>query len=208
MEYAQRIGIETCPEAEADAHRFYTFAKNKINPRAVYTVSFIHDRVKAGEETVCKIDNRIFTGKILHKLDPVNRVFPYIATAGEKLANANLNSFHDIELVAKWSGLVQYMVLSKMREFLIDHIKDAFHTGNLNSINPGSGNAENWPIEQNAEVFKLFNDSIDPGVRLLPSGLMSPPYSVSGFLFESEAFYVNCQYCDRKGCPGRKAPRV
>lgn len=44
------------------------------------------------------------------------------------------------------------------------------------------------------------------GVRLSPSLMMEPAYSISGIFFQTDTKYYNCQLCPREDCPNRKAP--
>jgi hypothetical protein len=74
-------------------------------------------------------------------------------------------------------------------------------------MNPGSGDANVWPIEQQKELFSLFGDVENLiGVRLTDSFLMVPNKSVSGICFPTEINFQSCQLCHRMNCNGRKAP--
>jgi hypothetical protein len=76
-------------------------------------------------------------------------------------------------------------------------------------MNPGSGEASVWPLEEQRLLFTLLGgtQSVNQeiGVQLTPSYLMVPEMSVSGILFPSETNYTNCQLCQRPDCPGRRA---
>jgi len=74
-------------------------------------------------------------------------------------------------------------------------------------MNPGSGEVEVWPIEQQRELFSLFGDVRKQiGVELTDSFLMMPNKSVSGIQFPTETDFRTCQVCRRKNCPNRVAP--
>ncbi len=75
------------------------------------------------------------------------------------------------------------------------------------TMDPGSGDADLWPIEQQKELFSVLGDvEARIGVRLTDSMLMVPTMSVSGIVFPTEAEFASCQVCHREGCPRRTAP--
>ena len=75
------------------------------------------------------------------------------------------------------------------------------------TMDPGSGDADVWPIEQQKELFSVFGDvETLIGVRLTDSMLMIPTMSVSGIVFPTETEFASCQVCHRGGCPRRTAP--
>ena len=72
-------------------------------------------------------------------------------------------------------------------------------------MNPGS--LEDWPIQQQTQVFELLGDPLrDVGVRLTDSFLMVPIKSVSGIRYPTETSFESCQLCPREKCTGRRAP--
>ncbi|MFM8320526.1 MAG: vitamin B12 dependent methionine synthase, partial [Chloroflexota bacterium] len=74
------------------------------------------------------------------------------------------------------------------------------------TMNPGSGDVDVWPIEQQAGLFRLLGDGPERiGVRLGETFLMSPVKTVSGILFATEKDFRTCQVCRREGCPNRQA---
>ena len=74
-------------------------------------------------------------------------------------------------------------------------------------MNPGSGDVDIWPIEQQRELFSLFGDvKALIGVTLTDSFLMIPNKTVSGVFYPTEVDFVTCQLCHRERCPNRRAP--
>jgi hypothetical protein len=63
-----------------------------------------------------------------------------------------------------------------------------------------------WPIEEQAPLFKLLGDvETSIGVQLTDSLLMLPAKSISGIFFPTEISFISCQLCPRKRCESRKA---
>jgi hypothetical protein len=77
-------------------------------------------------------------------------------------------------------------------------------------MSPGSGDADTWPIQQQADLFALLGgiDEVrkQSGVELTDSFLMIPNKTVSGIQFPTETDFRSCQVCHREGCPSRSAP--
>jgi len=77
-------------------------------------------------------------------------------------------------------------------------------------MNPGSGDVDTWPIEQQTELFALLGGTDEvrkhSGVELTDSFLMIPNKSMSGILFPTETDFRSCQVCHRAACPSRSAP--
>jgi len=171
-------------------------------PKAVYKTAYIEEK---GPDSIT-LDGRPFTSPALrNNLDKVERVFPYIATCG---VEANRIPVDPEDILKKyWFRTLKLILLRLGVQYLRDHIQNRTHIKNLSAMNPGSGEASVWPIEQQQVLFEYFGDPETLiGVRLTPSYLMIPDMSVSGFLFPSESTYHNCQLCQREECPGRKAP--
>jgi len=137
-------------------------------------------------------------------LDPIERVFPYIATCGTEVEEINLDS-SDL-LGNYWLNAIKLNLL----EIGIDHlhalIEERYKFSKLASMNPGSGDATVWPIEQQRELFSIFGEvEAQIGVRLTPSFMMYPEMSVSGILFPTETSFQSCQLCQRDNCDHRRA---
>ncbi|MFH1707140.1 MAG: methionine synthase [Planctomycetota bacterium] len=188
------------PEA-AEFRTLLDRLKAVARPRALYGVAFI-DRQDEGSVTV---DGVTFTSRVLaHNLAGLHRVFPYIASCGPEMDRV-VDPAGDY-LIQFWIDAVKADALMAARAFLVDHLTRTFATGKLSSMNPGSGDIDVWPIEEQRVLFGYFGDTEKLiGVRLTPSCLMVPNKSVSGIFFPREVSFTTCRLCHRKDCPGRKA---
>ena len=192
---------------EADAPEAAEFSallerlKAAARPRALYSVAFIDSR---DEESVT-IDGVVFKSRVLSRnLVDLHRVFPYIASCGPEM-DAAVDAGGDY-LVQFWIDAVKTEALTAARDFLVDHLSRTLATGNLSTMNPGSGDVDVWPIEEQRPLFAYFGDTeASVGVRLTSSCLMVPNKSVSGILFPREITFVTCSLCHRENCPGRRA---
>lgn len=152
------------------------------------------------------IDNTTFTSAVLAKnLTGVDRVFAYVLTCGTEVDDWSQREPDNI--VKYWLDTLKEMIMSDARRQFFEHISTTYDIDKLASINPGSGNADTWPIEQQTQLFALLgNVQDDIGVELTDSMLMMPTKTVSGLLFPSEHGFVNCALCLREDCPNRQVP--
>ena len=92
------------------------------------------------------------------------------------------------------------------RGYWQEHLERMYALGKTSMMNPGSGDATVWRIEQQRELFSLLGDVEGQiGVRLTESCLMIPNKSLSGIRFAKEIDFRSCQVCHRKDCPSRTA---
>jgi hypothetical protein len=147
-----------------------------------------------------------FVSKVLRaNLDEVERVFPYVATCGQELDAISIESDDIFGQFCR--DTLKEMALRAAMAHLVTHLKEAYSLETLVSMNPGSGDINVWPIEQQKELFALFGNVQESiGVVLTDSCLMVPNKSVSGLLYPSEDAFQSCQLCHREKCPGRRAP--
>ena len=147
-----------------------------------------------------------FVSKVLRaNLDEVERVFPYVATCGPELDSIPVAKD---DLFAQFCrDIVKEMALHAAISHLVTHVKDSYALDELVSMNPGSGDINVWPIEQQKNLFAFFGDVRESiGVVLTDSCLMVPNKSVSGLLYPSEHGFQSCQLCHRQKCPNRRVP--
>jgi hypothetical protein len=147
-----------------------------------------------------------FVSKVLRSnLDEVERVFPYVASCGPELDAVPIE---DDDLFGQFCrDTIKDMALHAAMLHLMTHLKEAYSLDGLVTMNPGSGDANVWPIEQQKELFAFFGDVRELiGVVLTDSFLMVPNKSVSGLFFPSESGFQSCQLCHREKCSGRRAP--
>lgn len=172
----------------ADARGYAFFAR--VHPLAGATVG---------------VGDAVFESDLLkEKIGSLGRVFPYICTEGAAMA-AWGNEFTDPCDKAIIHLLRQTAVKACEKE-IEERLCRGYGIPVLSTMNPGSLAA--WPLAEQRKLFALFGLETERlGMRLLPTLLLSPDYSVSGIFFESGAKFYNCQLCPRKGCPNRKAPQ-
>jgi hypothetical protein len=105
--------------------------------------------------------------------------------------------------------IISLSLVRSAMDALSQTLQEQYLLGAVSVMNPGSAEADVWPIEEQGALFNLLGGvetvAQAVGVRLLPSFFMVPDMSVSGILYPSETTYVNCQLCQREGCPSRKA---
>jgi len=147
-----------------------------------------------------------FVSRVLRaNLDEVGRVFPYVATCGPELDTVPVAADDTFGQFCR--DTIKEMALYAAIAHLGSYLKEAYALEKLVSMNPGSGDVEVWPIEQQKALFAFFGDVQQSiGVVLTDSCLMVPNKSVSGLLYASEHDFASCQLCHRAKCPGRRAP--
>ena len=177
-------------------------AKEIARPKILYREAYVEDI----SGTKVRIDNIVFESKVLAaNLKNVHRVFAYVTTCGTELDDWTHNEKDYV--VSLWLDMIKEMFLREANAFFRDHIKSAFGLQKLSTVNPGSGDAENWHISQQAQLFALIGGVKEEiGVTLTDSFLMLPIKSTSGLLYPSETEFVNCALCGREKCQGRRAP--
>ncbi len=186
-----------------DEFRTLAAGAGKIGkPKILYRECFIEEK---GPDSVL-LDGIEFRSHVLRrKLDKVERVFPYVITCGREVEEAGIPQG---DFLGKyWMDTIKHSILISAVGFFKKHITEKYKIGKTASMNPGSGDADVWPIQQQKELFSLLGDvegSI--GVELTDSCLMKPSKTVSGILFPSEVDFRTCQLCHREDCPGRSAP--
>ena len=171
-------------------------------PKALYKVSFVDEK---GDDSVT-IDGVRFTSLTLRKnLDAVERVFPYIATCGSEVDNIEIAQ-GDFQKKS-WIALLKHNLLIISIQYLVEHLNTRYKVPKLSSMNPGSGDATVWPIEQQGLLFSLFDDVENYiGVKITKSLVIVPDMSAAGILFPTEVDFASCQLCHREKCIGRRAP--
>lgn len=197
------VRLESYPELEEELEHFLDAADAAARPKGIYREDFVEE---IREEAV-KIAGAEFTSEILaDKLGSVPRVFPYIATCGAELDRLDLSKY-DVMLSGLWQSTYKMQALGAAANHLKNVLKERFEIKILSSINPGSGNVDVWPVDQQVPLFSLFGNTEESiGVRLTDSCLMVPDKTISGIYFPSKIEYCNCHSCTRENCPSRRAP--
>lgn len=197
----EHLRLEKGSRHAAEFEELLQQAKEIVNPKALYTLSYIENR----DGDSVQFGGAAFSSRVLSlNLEQVERVFPYIATCGSELDS--IDTEYDM-LKQFWLDEIKAKALLAAIQYLYTHIDEHHKPGNLSTMNPGSSAADVWPIEQQRELFSIFGDvEAQIGVRLTDSCLMVPNKTVSGIFFPTETSFESCQLCPREVCKGRRAP--
>lgn len=198
---AERMRIKPGSEEAADFYSLVDRADEVGRPKALYKESYIDER---SEESVT-LDGVVFTSRALRRnFEGINRVFPYIVTCGTEVDEADLTEGDFLK--SFWLDSVKEEILKEARFYLQGLLARKYRLGKTSTMNPGSGDVEVWPIQQQKELFSLFRDVEDLiGVTLTDSFLMQPNKTVSGIRFPNEVGFETCELCHREDCPERRA---
>ena len=174
-------------------------ARTLIEPRALYDVRFIEEKL----EDAVIVNGRRLKSRVLRKnLDQVERIFPFVITLGPKLGEKQTASTDLLENF--YLDTIGNVALNSARKHLKRHLESKFALEKISSMAPGS--LADWPIEEQAPLFKLLGDvDTSIGVMLTDSLLMLPAKSISGLYFPTEVSFFSCQLCPRERCESRKA---
>jgi len=198
------LAIKPGSSSELEFEKVLRHVEEIARPVSIYRIAYVENRF---QDSVT-IENETFHSQAMRlNFDEINRVFPYIATCGPEVDQIPLDE-GDI-LKQFWLDAIKLSLLNFSFNHLIDTIKSRYKFDDVSTMNPGSGEVDVWPIEEQSQLFSLFGgtgeieDQI--GVHLHPSYLMTPNMSSSGIIFPSSVSYVNCQLCKREDCPSRQA---
>lgn len=184
----------------ADLQRLVDEAEAVAKPKALYKVAFIDDR---GDDYVVVDGVRLDSRVLSVNLEPVHRVFPYVATCGVELdvwARAQ-----DDMLFKYWADVIKETAVREALQALFEHMTEMYGLGKMAVMSPGS--LDDWPMQQQRPLFTIVGDVEGAiGVQLSDSFLMTPNKSVSGLRFAAAEDFASCQLCPRENCPGRRAP--
>lgn len=181
------------------ARELVHIAQPLVEPKVLYKVSYIEEKLDDG----VVVEGLQLISNVLRKnLDEVERVFPFVITIGNKLAEQQDSSSDLLEKF--YLDTIGNVALTQVRLALKDHLKQNYALEKTAFMAPGS--LPNWPIEQQKYLFELLGDvQASIGVKLTESLLMLPAKSVSGIYFPTEASFFSCQLCPRERCDSRKA---
>lgn len=196
----KELGLYKSSHADREALIWIKKAESLVRPQAIYNASYISQR---GEMSV-EVNGIRFKSRVLsHKLENIERIFPFLLTIGgllEKEASAAGNLLNQFYLETLGD-----MALYSAKKHLENLLKRHFRIKKLASLSPGS--LEDWPLPEQKTLFALMKGrERSIGVSLNPSMLMIPRKSISGIFFPTEEDFDSCQLCPRKRCPSRQAP--
>jgi hypothetical protein len=198
----QRLGLDAESDLAPEVQRLAEQAALIAKPKALFKEAFIEKRANG----TVTIDGVTFSSQVLEaNLSGVDRVFAYVATCGHELDS--LKEQYDDLFMLYCLDRVKSMALQVARQYLRAFITERYGLGKLNSMNPGSGDASIWPIEQQKPLFTLIGE-VDAriGVQLTETCLMEPNKTVSGIFYPAEVDFSTCELCHRQNCPNRRTP--
>ncbi len=198
----ERLHLKPGSAHEAALAALARQAQARANPKAVYQEHFIEDR----QGDALTIGGQQFTSRALAlNLAPVEKVYAYVVTAGRELDQADPPAR---DLLKKfWWDALKEEILGGAIHALDDHLRAAYQLPKTAVMNPGSGDADVWPIEQQRPLFDLLGpEPAQIGVSLGQTYLMSPVKTVSGVLFATQGDFRTCRVCRRPDCRSRQAP--
>lgn len=197
--------LRACGEdLEEDLSRMMDEAEKAAVPKVLFGVVPIEAK---GEDSVT-IEGVTIRSPLMRKnFDPINRVFPYVATCGTELELWSADYKEDL-LFEYWADEIKKYYLVLMTSAFRAYIKETYGLkARYSSMNPGS--IKEWPLTGQRELFAIFGEDAverETGVKLTGSMLMLPSKSVSGIGFSSETSFENCRLCPILKCPNRRAP--
>ena len=179
-------------------------ARPIAKPKAIYDVAYVDN--KNGDSL--EIGGVKFTSRVLRiNLEQVERVFPYVVTCGRELDEIDISA--DDFIKSYYLDQIKETAVILARQHLEDSLIKQYALGQVSRMAPGAGAGDDWPINQQEELFSLFGgrDKVEEliGVRLTDRFLMIPIKSVSGIFYPTEVRFESCQICPREKCIGRRA---
>jgi len=183
----------------------YQKAKDVLKPKVLICERFITSHSMIEGIPSVTIDGIVFKGKALRVLDDIHRVFAYVATCGDEMERYDVSQLD--MLAPYWVDSIKQQGLRDARLALMAYCRQTCGISKPKSLNPGSGNVDIWPIEEQQGLFAILGGVQDIGVTLTESFLMLPNKSISGMIFASPTVdYESCAYCERERCPNRRVP--
>jgi hypothetical protein len=182
-----------------DLRRLVDEAQAIARPKAYYKVAFIDDR---GDDYVVVDGVRLDSRVLSVNLEPVHRVFPFVATCGVEL-DAWAYAQNDM-LYKYWADVIKEIAVREAIQTLNERMTEHYGLGKMSVMSPGS--LDDWPMPQQRLLFTILGDVKGAiGVHLSDSFVMTPNKSVSGLRFAAAEDFASCQLCPRENCPGRRA---
>ncbi|MEN8227704.1 MAG: vitamin B12 dependent-methionine synthase activation domain-containing protein [Bacteroidota bacterium] len=198
----QKNHIEKGSDWEVEFQGLVDAVEKSGKPKILFKECFIDKR---GADTISIGDITFKSHALRRKLDTVERVFVYVVTCGREVDAIELPE-RDF-LKEYWLDTIKQALLSLSREYLYEYLFQYYKIEKIAYMQPGSGDATVWPIEQQKELFSVLGDvEALIGVKLTDSFLMVPNKTVSGIIFPTENDFKSCQLCHRENCTGRSAP--
>ena len=169
-----------------------------VHPKAVYSM----ERITQRNGDILTVGESKFRSHVLARnLRSTDTVFLFIATIGEALENrSHIERNAVTQLVLEDFG---NFAIGSLINRLERHVSEKHGLGIVSRMSPGQ---LDWPLDQQRQLFSLFDDVQSAiGVKLTDSLLMMPRKSVSGIIFPTKVPFISCQLCERQACSSRRA---
>jgi len=203
--YKRSIRFDCLDDAQDEALELFSTASQLLQPKVLFSEYYIDSHDVKNSLPSISIGDSTFSGKALQVLQEVNRVFAYVATCGDEMEEDDLSQ-KDM-LAPYWLDVIKRQALKDAMSSLLSYIREHAGISKPRSLNPGSGNVDIWPIEEQRTLFNLLGKADDIGVTLHESCLMSPNKTLSGFMFSLPSVdWESCTHCERANCPDRRVP--
>jgi hypothetical protein len=198
--FLKAIDLPPSSEYADEALELFTAAAGIAAPKVVYRVCYVEHKT----DSIIRTDGIELHSRIMRvNLHDAERLFPFIATCGQELdewAAGITDPLHRF-----WADTLRESALRCAFDRFTAHLKATVNPGSTAVMTPGS--LEDWPIEEQAVVFRLLGRGPElVGVTLTDSYLMIPTKSIAGVIVPTAKDYVNCKLCPREHCQGRQAP--
>lgn len=198
----QQVHIDQGSDDAQEFEQLLQLARKIGQPKAVYTEVYIEFPTK----DAVSLNGIRFTSPLLRRnLAEVDRVFPFVATCGGEMDQVTLPGSNFLTVF--WWDAIKESLLMTASQHLFGYLTHKYQLKKTAVMNPGAGDVNVWPIEQQRELFELLGDVRGQiGVELTASFLMVPNKTISGILFPTERDFRTCQVCQRVSCQNRRAP--
>ena len=202
VELMKQVHIRPGGDDAQEFEQLIHLARQEGKPKVLFTEVYVETRGKDG----VSLNGIAFTSVMLRdNLTNVDRAFPFIATCGRELDQ--VYEYGGNILKQFWWDAIKTSLLMSASQYLLRVLENRYRLKKIATMNPGSGDKDVWPIEQQRQLFALLGDVRGQiGVELTDSYLMVPNKTVSGIHFPTERDFRTCQVCHREGCPNRGAP--
>jgi hypothetical protein len=196
-----RLKVTRDAEFADDVAAVVERASQAARPKAIYEIAYVEGR----NGDAIRLAGQTFTSRVLcANLASVERVFFYIVTCGHELDELGVPATDFIGQYAL--DTAKEMALHAAAKALAGHLERRHGLTRYASMNPGAGDADVWPIQQQRELFAVFGDvRALLGVTLLDTFLMLPNKTISGLYYPTAIDFKTCQLCHRPDCPNRRA---
>jgi hypothetical protein len=142
--------------------------------------------------------------KIIYgQLNQAETIAVFVCTAGVELSRTSKQYMAEGDLLSGYIlDMIGSVVVEKAMDLVQDNFEKSMHIKGVNITNRYSPGYCNWHVSEQQKLFKLLPKDFC-GVSLLPSSLMQPTKSISGFIGIGKNVKKNnyaCRKCENDFC--------